>query len=159
MVILGIDPGTTRIGYGIIDKSNNKLTCLEYGILANKGKDNAIDYKNTFENLSKLIIKYSPTMASMEKLFYFKNQRTIMSVSEMRGVLMYTLAHHGIEVKEFTPLEVKVAVSSYGRADKDQVQRMVKLILGINDNISPDDAADGLAIAICCANNIVYPNK
>jgi len=159
MVILGIDPGTTRIGYGVIEKNNNNFSCLDYGIIENKGKDRESDFKDTFKNLSKLISQHSPDISAIEKLFFFKNQRTIISVGEMRGVLRYTLAHHNIPVHEFTPLQVKQAVSSYGRADKNQVQKMVRLILGIKTPIKPDDAADGLAIAICCANNIVYSTK
>ncbi len=155
MVILGIDPGTTRIGYGLIEKTNNKLFCLDYGVIENPGKDKETDYKSTFTRLSALISKYSPDISALEQIYFFKNQKTIISVSEMRGVLRYALAHHGVPVREFTPLQVKQAVSSYGRADKDQVQRMVRLILNIKPVIRPDDAADGLAIAICCANNII----
>lgn len=156
MIILGLDPGTTRIGYGIIEKMSSKLKCLNYGIIENPGKDKAIDYNNTYKKLSGIITKYSPAVCAIEKLFFFKNQKTVINVSEMRGVLVYALAHHGIEIQEFTPLEVKVAVSSYGRAGKEQIQKMVRLILGVRNAIKPDDAADGLAIAICCANNIVY---
>jgi len=159
MIVLGIDPGTTLIGYGVIEKLGSKLKCLDYGVIKNPGKDKLTDYKNTFDQLSKLISKHSPTVCAIEKLFFFKNQKTVMNVSEMRGVLIYALSHHGIAIHEFTPLEVKVAVSSYGRAGKDQVQKMVRLILGISKPIKPDDAADGLAIAICCANNIVYSIK
>ncbi len=155
MIILGIDPGTTLIGYGVIEKTSNGLRCLDYGVIKNPGKDKTTDYKNTFDSLSKIITKYSPSVCAIEKLFFFKNQKTVISVSEMRGVLVYALAHHGVLIHEFTPLEVKVAVSSYGRAGKDQVEKMVRLILGINKPIKPDDAADGLAIAICCANNIL----
>ena len=159
LVILGLDPGTTRIGYGIIKKTSNKLAVLDYGIIENSGKDKTLDYKNTFTKLSELIAKHSPILCGIEQLFFFKNQKTVINVSEMRGVLMYTLAHHGLAISEYTPLQVKQAVSSYGRADKNQVQRMVRLILGINDEIKPDDAADGLAIAICCANNILNSIK
>jgi len=91
----------------------------------------------------------------VEKLFFFKNQKTVISVSEMRGMLISALAASDIPIYEYTPLQVKQAVSGYGRAGKDQVQRMVKLILGIKEEIKPDDAADGLAIAICCANTII----
>lgn len=95
-------------------------------------------------------------MAAVEKIFFFKNQKTIISVSEMRGVILAALELSNVPLYEFTPLQVKQSVSSYGRAGKDQVQRMVKLILGLEADIKPDDAADGLAIAICCANNTVY---
>ena len=149
MIILGIDPGTTRIGYGVINKSRNGLSCIEYGVIS---KPSPV---LVMAELSKIIKKHRPEFSAVEKLFFFKNQKTIMSVSEMRGVILAALAINNIPTKEFTPLQVKQAVSSYGRAGKDQVQKMVRLILKIEKEIKPDDAADGLAIAICCANTII----
>lgn len=151
MIALGIDPGTTRIGYGIIKSEKNRLTCLAYGILSNTGKDKMFDFQETERNLSALIEKYQPEVAGIEKLFFFKNQKTVMAVSEMRGVILLTLAKHRLPVQEFTPPQVKQNISAYGRADKAQIQRMVKMLLGIKEPITPDDAADALAIAICCA--------
>ena len=153
MVILGIDPGTTQIGFGIIRNEGNRFEVLGYGIIKNPGKDKLLDYKNTSKNLSKLIKKYKPDISSVERLFFFKNQKTVMSVGEMRGVIMLTLANHDLPVLEFTPMQVKQTVSGHGGADKNQVQRMVRLILGIKNEIKPDDAADALAIAICGVNN------
>ncbi len=153
MIIIGIDPGTTQIGFGIIKNEGNRFESLDYGIIKNLGKDKLLDYKNTSQAISKLIKKYSPDIASVEKLFFFKNQKTVMSVGEMRGVIMLTFANHNLPVLEFTPLQVKQALSGYGRADKNQVQRMVRLVLGIKEEIKPDDAADALAIAICGVNN------
>lgn len=147
MVILGIDPGTTRIGFGVIENNNRKLFCLGYGLVGGSTPAEVI------QNLNKIIEKFKPEQAAVEKLFFFKNQKTIISVSEMRGVIMTALAINNIPIKEYTPLQVKQAVSSYGRADKVQVQKMVRLILALKENVEPDDAADGLAIAICCANN------
>lgn len=95
-------------------------------------------------------------MVAMESLFYFKNPKTVLKVSEIRGVLMLAAKHAGIEVREFTPLQVKQAVSAYGRADKKQVQRMVELIIGQKILKNPDDVSDALAIAICCANSGSY---
>ncbi len=152
MIILGIDPGTTQIGFGIIKNEGNLFEVLCYGIIKNSGKDKLFDYKNTAKELSKLIKKYKPEVAVVEKLFFFKNQKTVMSVGEMRGVIMLTLANHNLTVLEFTPMQVKQAISGYGGADKNQVQRMVRLILGIKEEIRPDDAADALAIAICGVN-------
>mgnify|MGYP001558649471 FL=1 len=152
MVTLGIDPGTTRIGYGVIKQDQNRLICLDYGILK-VGNDKLIGFKEASEELDKLIKKHRPDQAGIEKLFFFKNQKTIMAVSEMRGVLLFTLAKQNIPVDEFTPLQVKQNVSAYGRAEKAQIQRIVKLLLGLKEPIKPDDAADALAIAICCANN------
>ena len=153
MIILGIDPGTTQIGFGIIRNEGNHFEALDYGIIKNPGKDKLLDYKNTSKALSKLIKKHKPDISSVERLFFFKNQKTVMSVGEMRGVIMLTLANHNLTVLEFTPMQVKQTVSGHGGADKDQVQRMVRLILGIKNEIKPDDAADALAIAICGVNN------
>ncbi len=156
MVIIGIDPGTTQIGFGIIKNEGNRFETLDYGIIKNTGKNKLLDYKNTSKELSKLVIKYKPGVAVVEKLFFFKNQKTVMSVGEMRGVIMLTLANHNLTVLEFTPMQVKQAISGYGGADKNQVQRMVRLVLGIKEEIRPDDAADALAIAICGVNNRIY---
>ena len=156
MIIIGIDPGTTQIGFGIIRNEGNRFEALDYGIIKNQGKDKLLDYQNTSKAISELIKKHSPDVASVEKLFFFKNQKTVMSVGEMRGVIMLTLSNHNLPVLEFTPIQVKQAVSGYGRADKKQVQRMVRLVLGIKEKIKPDDAADALAIAICGASNKIY---
>ena len=155
MIALGIDPGTTRIGYGVIQSERNKMTCVAYGIISNTGKDKLFDFKETEKKLSALIKKYKPDMAGVEKLFFFKNQKTVMAVSEMRGVIMLTLAKHSLPVHEFTPLQVKQNISAYGRAGKDQVQRMVQVLLSIKEPIKPDDAADALAIAICSAHTTI----
>lgn len=152
MVIIGIDPGTTQIGFGVIRNEDNRFETLDYGIIKNDGKNKLFDYRKTGKELSKLIIKYKPEIAVVEKLFFFKNQKTVMSVGEMRGVIMLTFANHNLTVLEFTPMQVKQAISGYGGADKNQVQRMVRLILGIKEEIRPDDAADALAIAICGVN-------
>ncbi len=155
MISLGIDPGTTRIGYGIVSHERNRMTCIAYGILSNPGKDKLKDFKETEKNLSALIRKYKPDVAGIEKLFFFKNQKTVMAVSEMRGVIMLTLAKHNLPIREFTPPQVKQNISAYGKADKNQVQRMVRMLLGIKEEIKPDDAADALAIAICSAHTIL----
>src|SRR3989344_4108678 len=142
MIILGIDPGTTRIGIGVIKKDKNKTSCLYYGLI--KQPSPAL----ITGEILQLISKYKPDVAAVEKLFFFKNQKTIISVSEMRGTILAVLAMQGVPVQEFTPLQVKQAVSGYGRAEKSQVELMVRLILNLKDEIKPDDAADGLAIAI-----------
>ena len=152
MITLGIDPGTTRIGYGVIKEDKNRLVCVGYGILKTSN-DKLKGFKEAEQELSKLIKKHKPNCAGIEKLFFFKNQKTVMAVSEMRGVLLLTLAKHGVPIQEFTPLQVKQNVSAYGRAQKDQMQRIVQLLLNLKEPIRPDDAADALAIAICCANN------
>ncbi|HXK40801.1 MAG TPA: crossover junction endodeoxyribonuclease RuvC [Candidatus Paceibacterota bacterium] len=152
MITLGIDPGTTRIGYGVVKQSGNNLACLDYGILKTSS-DKLVGFKEAAEQLKELIDKHKPDQAGIEKLFFFKNQKTVMAVSEMRGVLLLTLAENNIPIQEFTPLQVKQSVSAYGRAEKAQIQRIVQLLLSLKEPVKPDDAADALAIAICCTNN------
>lgn len=148
MIILGIDPGTTRIGFGIIKVNNNKIECISYGTIENSAQDKYFLYKNVSLEISKLVSKYKPQLAVIEKLFFFKNHKTIMSVSEMRGVIMLSLFNSDIKIIELTPLQVKSYLCGYGSADKKQVQRMVKIILKLDKDIKPDDAADALALAI-----------
>ncbi len=157
MRILGIDPGTSLIGYGIIDFNNKNYKIVDYGDFRTgvniKNRDRA---KLVYDYFDGLIKKYTPDKIALESIFFFKNAKTVIGVSEVRGILLLVAANHGLEITDFTPLQVKQAVSGYGRAQKDQVQKMVKLILGLSEIPKPDDAADALAIAICCANTIVY---
>lgn len=147
-IILGIDPGTSRVGYGLIEKNGADLINLAYGCLP---IDKTRILQSIKEGLNKLIAKYKPDRVAVEKIFFFKNAKTVISVSEARGVIMLTLLEKGLDIREFTPLEVKQGISGYGRADKKQVQNMVKLILKLDSIPEPDDAADALAIAICCS--------
>ncbi len=151
--ILGIDPGTSLIGWGVIDG----LKAVDYGALRTpsniRNYDRVLD---VFDGIEKLIKKYQPGMVALETLFFFKNAKTVMQVSEIRGVLLLVAAKHGLEVREFTPLQIKQALSGYGRAQKDQIQRMVTLVLSLDAPPKPDDVADALALAICCANTVVY---
>lgn len=151
MIILGIDPGTTRIGYGVVSYQNNAFSCVEYGIISNPGIDRPKDLISTAGRIEELVKRFGPSVAGIERLFFEKNRKTAMAVSEMRGVILVTLAALGIPVRELTPLEVKMSVSGYGRAGKPQVQRAVELLLRHKKPITPDDAADALAIAISCA--------
>jgi crossover junction endodeoxyribonuclease RuvC len=151
MIILGIDPGTTRIGFGVIRINGNLIESLDYGIIDNAGSGHLDGLKNTERKIGALVKKYLPDRASVEKIFFAKNQKTAISVSEYRGVILLALTKHGIPVFEFTPLQIKQSISGYGGAQKDQIQRMVGLLLGIKKIIKPDDAADALAAAICCS--------
>ncbi len=157
MRILGIDPGTSLIGYGVIDFSGKTYRAIEFGdfkTAANlKTQDRAVTIYNFFD---KLIKKAKPDKVALESLFFFKNAKTIIKVSEIRGILILAAAKNSAEVSEFTPLQVKQAVSGYGRAEKAQVQKMVKMILSLDAIPKPDDTADALAIAICCANTVSY---
>ena len=157
MRILGIDPGTSLIGYGVIDRDGKNYRVVTYGNFRTKSNiKNKDRVKLIYAFFNKLVRKYRPQKIALESLFFFKNAKTVIAVSEVRGVLLLVAADHGLEIGEFTPLQVKQAVSGYGRAQKEQVQKMVRLILGLKVIPKPDDAADALALAICCANTIVY---
>jgi crossover junction endodeoxyribonuclease RuvC len=154
-VILGIDPGIADTGFGVIRQEAGRLTCLAYGSIKTVSKTPLPDRLNIINiELGKIINKYSPDLVATEELFFCKNVKTALVVGQARGVILLTARQNDLEVKEYTPLEVKQAVSSYGKADKGQVQRMVKLLLNLKEIPKPDDAADALAIAICAANSI-----
>lgn len=154
MIILGIDPGTERTGYGVIKKDKNRLTVVEYGCIATpKNTENFKRISSISSQLKQIINKHRPQQAAVEQLFFFKNSKTVMSVSEARGAILLTATQLNIPIKEYTPLQVKQAITGYGKAEKFQIQKMVKVILQLKEIPKPDDAADALAIAICCANN------
>lgn len=153
-IIVGIDPGTTRIGFGIIKKNERKeLIPFGYGIIKTPPKiSSSKKLLKIGEEITSLFKKIKPAEIALEKIFFFKNSKTAFQVGEARGVILLTAEKLNIPVYEYTPLQVKQAVSSYGRASKNQVQKMVQLILKLKEMPHPDDAADALAIAICHAN-------
>jgi len=155
MIILGIDPGTAITGYGVIEKKDNKLYLVDYGCIRTEaGLATAQRLYEIDRDLAKIIRKYSPEIIAVEDIFFFKNQKTAIKVSQARGVILARAAKMKIPVTEYTPLQVKQAITSYGRAGKAQVQKMVKLLLRLKEIPKPDDAADALAAAICCAHSI-----
>jgi crossover junction endodeoxyribonuclease RuvC len=153
MRILGIDPGTATTGYGLIEQDQqNQLTVVEYGvILTPAGMPQAERLLIIHTKLNELLLLHKPEMAAVEKLFFQRNVSTAIAVGQSRGVVLLGLAMAGIPFDEYTPNEVKQAVTGYGAADKKQVQQMVKLLLSLKAIPHPDDAADALAIAICHA--------
>jgi crossover junction endodeoxyribonuclease RuvC len=152
-IILGIDPGIADTGFGIIKNHNGNLTCLAYGSIKTSAKLGLPDRLEIIHSeLNKLIEKYRPDLIAIEELFFCNNAKTALIVGQARGVVVLTAKLNKIRSTEFTPYQVKQAVSAYGHADKNQVQRMVKLILNLKELPKPDDAADALAIAICAAN-------
>ncbi|MEK7209678.1 MAG: crossover junction endodeoxyribonuclease RuvC [Patescibacteria group bacterium] len=158
MIILGIDPGTNRIGYGLIDHNSQKTRVLDYGCVDLKSdRNNPLSHLPLIQKeIVALLKKYQPEVVAVEKLFFFKNKKTVIGVSQARGVIVSSALNQGCKVKEFTPLEVKQAVSGYGRADKKAVQKMVRLVLSLDRDPQPDDAADALAVAICCAHTVSW---
>jgi crossover junction endodeoxyribonuclease RuvC len=151
---MGIDPGIADTGFGVIRKNNQgDLKCIDYGTIRTQAKvamAERLDKIN--KELTKIIIKYKPKLIAIEQLFFCKNVKTALTVGQARGVVMLTACQKKVPLVEFTPLQVKQAVSAYGRASKMQVQKMVKLLLNLKELPRPDDAADALAIAICAAN-------
>ncbi|MEA2113223.1 MAG: crossover junction endodeoxyribonuclease RuvC [Patescibacteria group bacterium] len=152
MIIIGIDPGTTITGYGVIESEKNGLEIIDYGcILTEPSLTTAERLKETDRQFVKLLNKHKPQKIAVEDIFFFKNAKTVIKVSQARGVILFRASKMLIPIFEYTPLQVKQAVTGYGRADKKQVQQMVKTILNLEEIPQPDDAADALAIAICCA--------
>lgn len=149
MKILGIDPGMAIVGYSIVDFDGNNINLLNSGsIQTEKGKSDASRLYEIFQDISQIIEKYNPDIASMEKLFYFKNQTTIMPVAEARGVILMALEKYGVKTYEYTPMEVKQVLTGFGRASKKEVEQMVKISLGAENLPKLDDTVDSIAIAI-----------
>ena len=152
MIILGLDPGTATTGYGLIKKDGSDMTCLEFGCVTTRpGLDDATRLRMIREKLARIIKKYKPGLASVEKIFFTTNAKTVISVAQARGVALEVIASSNIPILEFTPLQIKQAVTSYGMADKSQVQKMVKILLALPEPPKPADPADALAAAICAA--------
>jgi len=152
-VILGIDPGIADTGFGVIKKDRGGFLCLDYGTIKTAARTELPDRLDIINReLRGLIEKYSPALVAVEQLYFCKNVKTALVVGQARGVILLTARQSNLPVMEFTPLQVKQAVSTYGQAAKLQVQRMVKLLLNLPELPQPDDAADALAIAICAAN-------
>lgn len=149
MIILGIDPGTSRIGYALIKKSEkNDVNLIIYGCLEIREQSQAERLKLISELIGNLVAKYHPDTLAIEKLFFTKNAKTALSVAEARGVIINSANASGLKILEFTPLEVKIAVTGYGKAEKYQVQKMVCNILKLKEIPQSDDAADAVAIAL-----------
>jgi len=155
--ILGIDPGFARCGYGIIETSNDSLTYIHHGVIETPaGMADEKRLLSVANEIAKLITTHSPNVVSIEELFFFKNAKTAMKVAQARGVILATIARHKIPITSFTPLQIKQALTGYGRADKNQIQEMVMAALRLGEIPKPDDAADGLACAICDARMSQY---
>jgi len=149
--ILGIDPGFARTGWGIIE-DGSKIKLIDYGCIETPKTMNYYDRLIALsDNLNKVINKFKPEYAGVEQLFFCKNVKTGIQVGEARGIIILTLAQYQIPIKEFTPMQIKQAVAGFGKADKGQIQRMVKTLLNLKSIPRPDDAADALAVALCAA--------
>lgn len=157
MIIMGIDPGDTLIGFGVIKKTGSSIALVEYGCLSipSAGKTTAQKLHELEKKLGEVLSAHAPAVIGIEDIFFFKNLKTAIKVAQARGVILATCERHNVAVLEFTPLQIKQAVTGYGRAEKKQVQKMVRAILGVKTPFAQDDAADALAAAICTHSSMV----
>lgn len=154
MVILGIDPGYAIVGYGLIEYIGNRFRVFDYGSIQTKaGMPTNERLKIIYDSMTEIIAKHKPDAMAVEELFFNTNSKTAIVVAEARGIILLSAIQAGLEIGEYTPLQVKQAVTGYGRADKNQVQQMTKAMLGLDKVPKPDDTADALAIAICHAHS------
>ena len=166
MTILGIDPGLATTGYGIIEiksqMSNvpvkrDQMSLVDYGCIITEPRfEIAERLEKIYKELKKIIKKYKPSRIAVEELFFAKNVKTAMKVGEARGVILLACREAKIPIFEFTPLQVKLAITGYGRASKSQMQKMVKILLDLEEIPKSDDAADALGVAICCMQTTQY---
>lgn len=157
MRILGIDPGYAIVGTGVIEYDLNKFKIIDYGAITTTPDHVMSERLHTiYEKLSILIDTYKPDAVAVEELFFNNNSKTAIAVAQARGVIILACTLKGVPVFEYTPLQVKQAVTGYGRAEKNQIQQMVKIMLGLNAVPRPDDVADALAIAICHAHSAKF---
>ncbi|MGM0607789.1 MAG: crossover junction endodeoxyribonuclease RuvC [Candidatus Muiribacteriota bacterium] len=153
MRVLGIDPGTAIVGFSVLEKKDNNINPLSYGqIVTHKNKSGEERLLEIYDNISEVISRYSPEELAIEKLYFNKNITTAMAVSEARGVLLLAGVLNRLRVSEYTPLQIKQAVTGHGRAPKRDVQQMVKKILNLSEVPKPDDVADAIAVGICHLN-------
>ena len=153
MRILGIDPGTGILGFGVIDvDKSSKMSLVDAGVIRTPvHEDDSVRLLTIFNELKSIIAEFKPEVMSVEKLFFARNVTTAMTVSQARGVVLLLGMQHELELHEYTPMQIKQSLTGYGRADKKQIQEMVRVLLQLKEIPKPDDAADALAAAICCS--------
>lgn len=160
MIILGVDPGVATTGYGAISYEGNKFKVIEYGaVLTSPDMDLSKRLLKINCDISEIIRRVRPDTFAIEELFFNKNIKTALTVGHGRGVAILAAANQGLTVFEYTPLQVKQAVVGYGRAEKSQIQHMVKILLCLSEIPKPDDVADALAVAICHAHSSALLEK
>lgn len=154
--ILGIDPGFGRLGYGIVEQTGGHgWRAVAYGCVETSAKKKFVErLKEIRDELEAIIQKYQPTRMAVEELFFFSNAKTAMDVGQARGVVLLVGIQHDLPIDELTPLQVKQGLTGYGRAEKDQMQKVVAMVLGLKEKIKSDDAADALAVAITAGQSL-----
>jgi crossover junction endodeoxyribonuclease RuvC len=157
VLILGIDPGTAITGFGLIEVSNGRAKLVDAGVIRTPAKQELPTRLFTiYHELSELIAEFQPSCISVERIYFAANVKTAISVSHARGIVLLLAEINNLRIAEYTPLEVKQAITGYGRADKKQMQSMVARLLSLNSIPKPDDAADALALALCMQQNLVF---
>ncbi len=154
MRILGIDPGYAIMGWGILDLKGNRYSVVDYGSITTDAKmEMPLRIQHLYSQLSAIIAEYQPEEAAIEELYFTNNAKTVIFVGQARGVAILACVNNGLKVSEYTPLQIKQALTGYGKAEKKQVQAMVKTILNLQEVPKPDDTADAVAAAICHGNS------
>lgn len=160
MIILGIDPGLAISGYGIINYSGNKFEVIDYGaVITESSEEFPKRLKKIYDSYMNIFDVYKPQAVAIEELFYNKNTKTAIAIAEARGVHLLAAENKNIPLYEYTPLQVKQGIVGYGRAEKKQIQEMVRVILKLDKIPKPDDVADGLALAICHAHSLKFADS
>lgn len=161
MLVIGIDPGTALTGYGLVNRQGDgAIKLVDYGVIrTSSSQPMSSRLVKLHQELDSLLKRHQPRQAAVERLFFQKNVTTAISVGQARGVVLLALAQAGLSVDEYTPQDIKMAVTGYGAADKGQMQRMVKMLLSMDDLPKPDDAADALAVAICHAHSAALQDR
>lgn len=160
MKILGIDPGIAMVGYGIVQCTGNHYKAIDYGCIKTSSKSLFPDrLKYVYDEIINIINKYEPDEMAIEELFFNKNVKTAIKVGQARGVEILAAKNMGLEIYEYTPLQVKQAVVGYGRAEKRQVQEMIKILLNLEKIPKPDDVADALAVATCHGSSLKFKDN
>ena len=155
MVVLGIDPGYAIVGYGAVEKTGANLRVIDYGVIETRAHTPFPErLERLYEGTKALLLAYQPAQVALEELFFARNVSTALQVGAGRGMSLLAAQQQGLPLYEYTPMQIKLAVTGNGHADKTQVQRMVRIILNLKEPPRPDDAADALAVAICHANTI-----
>ncbi|MCZ7357482.1 MAG: crossover junction endodeoxyribonuclease RuvC [Candidatus Methanoperedens sp.] len=155
MIIIGIDPGLATVGFGVLRKEKNTITPVSYGCIRTPAEKQVPErLLEIYSEICTLLEKYAPSAVAVERLFFNKNVTNAMSVSEARGVIFLAVQQKSIPIFEYTPNQIKQAITGSGRADKRQMQEMIKRLLNLDELPQPDDAADGLSIALCHINII-----
>jgi crossover junction endodeoxyribonuclease RuvC len=151
MRVLGIDPGTATTGYAVVEENEGRLALVTIGVITTPAKTPlAVRLQQIYAGIYGVVESFKPDASAVEELFFSRNARTAMSVGHARGVTLLALADAGLSIAEYTPMQIKQAVTGYGNAGKRQIQEMVRMLLDLQDAPRPDDAADAAAVAICC---------